>query len=400
MHGWSSEQTEEEVRKADSSLFATRIESIAMTDPFEARNIYNKNKASIDGEMQVKIEKHLMQQDSVIGTRLDADAIVQGRSPPKLPSPLGAGKGVTAIEPLTPNSPPEWLGSAITQAQEIARARAPDNPKYEDDLVARVKTEYNNVKTVKNEAERANYNTVLSRTLGIGAGGQPVKSMDEIYSDAALNQAYFALEPARQKAILAQVETNAKRDVPMTPERWDLFTKTKGMNTSDKEGFVNLDIASLDLPSRQKGELLLMQGQTKQVGQNELNLNKVLSYVRPMLNSAQVGSSTTDKTKADQYNLFLGAFQDQVQAFENEKKRLPSEEEAKKMASRLLVDQNSEGRWFAGLRGYPAGRVFEATVPADDARKIEERIKARGGDATEDLVRRVWILQKYGTSAK
>ncbi len=401
LHGWSKEQEDEELKKADSSLFATRIESIAMTDPFEARRIYDKNKDQIDGEMQVKIEKHLMQQDSVIGTRLDADAIVQGRTAPKMPAPLGGGKGITAIEPLTPDSPPEWLGTAINQAQAVARARAPDNPKYEDDLVARVRTEYNNVKTIKNEADRANYNTVLSRALGIGGNGAgPVKSMDEIYGDAALNQAYFALPPARQNAILKQVETNAKRDVPLTPDRMNLFTQLKGMAVSDKEGFANLDLASADLPARQKGELLLQQTKIKQTGQQELGLNKVLSYVRPLLNAAQVGSSTTDKVKADQYNLFLGAFQDQVQAFENEKKRLPSEKEAKEMASRLLVDQNSEGRWFAGVRGYLQGRVFEATVPADDARKIEERIKDRGGTPTDELVRRVWILQKYGTSPK
>src|SRR6185369_18019282 len=102
---------------------------------------------------------------------------------------------------LTPNSPTEWLGAAITQAQEVARARAPNNPKYEDDLVARVRTEYSNVKTIKNEAERANYNLVLGNVLGIGNNGAgPVKSMDAIYGDANLNQAYFALDPPRQKA--------------------------------------------------------------------------------------------------------------------------------------------------------------------------------------------------------
>ncbi len=395
--GYAAGQTKrEELKKADSSLVATRIESIAMTDPFEARRIYDKNKSQIDGEMQVKIEKHLMQQDSVVGTRLDADAIVQGRAAPKMPASLGGGKGITAIEPLTPDSPPEWLGTAVNQAQAVARARAPDNPKYEDDLVARVRTEYNNVKTIKNEAERANYNTVAGRVLGIGAAGQgPVKSMDEIYGDAGLNQAYFALQPARQKAILDQVERNAKRDVPMTPERWSLFKQVQGMNISDKEGFANLDITALDLPQREKGELLLAQSKTKQVGQNELNLNKVLSYVRPLLNAAQVGTSRDDKTKADQYNLFLGAFQDQVQAFENEKKRLPSEKEAKEMASRLLVDQNANGPWFfPGTRGYPTGRVFESTVPVDDARKIDKFLRDQGENPTAEDIRRFWILKK------
>ncbi len=401
LHGWSKEQEDEELKKADSSLFATRIESIAMTDPFEARRIYDKNKDQIDGEMQVKIEKHLMQQDSVIGTRLDADAIVQGRAAPKMPAPLGGGKGITAIEPLTPDSPPEWLGTAINQAQAVARARAPDNPKYEDDLVARVRTEYQNVKTIKNEAERANYNTVLSAALGIGTAGKgPIKSMDEIYGDAALNQAYFAMQPARQNAILKQVESNAKRDVPMTPERWNTYTQIKGMNTTDKEGFANLDLAAVDLPARQKGELLLMQAKTKQVGQNELNLQKTLSYVRPLLNAAQVETSKDDKTKADQYNLFVGAFQDQVELFEQKNKRIPSEKEAKEMASRLLVDQNSAGYYFAGTRGLPKGRLFEVTVPADDARAIEKTITDQGGTPTDELVRRVWILKKSRSGAQ
>ncbi len=401
LHGWSKEQEDEELKKADSSLFATRIESIAMTDPFEARRIYDKNKDQIDGEMQVKIEKHLMRQDVAIGTRLDEEALVQGRAPPRLPKPLAGGAGITAIEPLTPDSSPGWLSAATTQAQAIARARAPDNPEYEETLVKRVNTQYNNVKRIKNDAELANYNTVSSRVLGLGGNGAgPIKSMDEIFNDVALNDAFYSISPARQKSIMSQVERNSKADVPMTPERWNLFTQAKGIALKDKEEFANLDIAAMDLPNRQKGELTLMQTKIKQVGQNELNLNKVLSYVRPLLNAAQVGSSTTDKTKADQYNLFLGAFQDQVQAFENEKKRLPSEKEAKEMASRLLVDQNSEGRWFAGVRGYPQGRVFEATVPADDARAIEQRIKDRGGTPTDELVRRVWILQKYGTSAK
>lgn len=394
LHNWNEEQETEALNKADSALWGSRIESIALTDPFRAKEIYDKNKDSIDGDMQVKIEKHLQQQFNSVGTRIDADDIAAGRTARQLPAPLNGAKGITAGEPLTPDSPTSWLASGIEMAKEVARARQPDNPKYEDDLVNRVKTEYNNVMTIKNEAERANYNAVLGATLGTTRNGTPIKSMDEIYNDQALNSAYYALPPARQKAIDSQVLQNAKRDVPLTPGRYNAYIAMKGLATTDKQAFADADLAALDLPAKQKGELLLMQGKIKESGQKELQVNRVLSYVRPQLQAAGVGPSSSDTVKAGQYNLFVGAFQDQIANFEQEKKRLPTEKETQEITSKLLVEQNSDSWFSKNVYTQSRGRLFEVTVPEQESVRIKNFLEKKGENPTPERIRRFYIDTK------
>lgn len=521
VHGWSDAEKSLKMQEQVSNLWAARIESIAQTNPFLARDLYVKNKDSIDGLTQMKIEKHLQQQYVAVATRTRADQIVNGTLPSEIrvnaakagnfwgdpnaadfreknlttielssgkkvevnkqaaPSFQGflneleeRGYDIKAIggyskrniagtntlsqhaygnaidinpdnnpvkyngqvvtdlppeigqlaakyglswggnwtgskrdpmhfewsgrttEPLTPNVESGWLERGVRLAKEVARIDAPDDPRYEDTLIARVKAEYNNVKTVTKEAETANFNTVQAAVLGV-ANNQPMTSVDGILGNSVLSQAFFALPDTRQKAVLNQIEKNAKADVPLTGPRYARFQELMGKSVTAPDEFMKIVAGDEDLPRTLQSQIFAKQRSMQGKLQDTTKLNSALTSVRSMLNDAGIVSSRTDQSKAKAYDQFVGSFNDALTAEEAQTKKFPNEARQREIASKLIREMAPEGLMQRfGLSTPP--RMFEKAVPEADATTIKDAfLKAQGRQPTDDEVRRIYVMKNY-----
>lgn len=495
--GWSPEVTSVKRMQAVSKAWSQRLDTIAMTDPFRAQDLYEKNKGQIaDPQVRMHIEKNLIQQYNSVGTRFDADSIANGTPfkgfprvgggtyreaiasieegkagyqsiGPVIPSGRYAGDqalgryqvmgknlpewskevfgrevskeeflaseeiqdklfdakfgqlvekygnpidaasawftgrplkqaiaegakdvnigvqeyarrfsnalGPDAAGPLTTESGPDWLKKAIDRAKAIAQVRAPDNPAYEDMLVARVKNEYNNVKTVKNSVDTANYFTMVGALMKVDDTGKPaINNMSQIMDDPTLNAAFNALPPPRQKAVMAQVERNAKADVPLNDQRLQRFNEVMGLKVTAPEQFRELDVMSEDLPRSMKNQLFAAQRAQQKNEITDPGFQRAIHSVQGLLNDADVGQSASDKTRNARYNQFIGAFQVKREEWFKEKGKYPEIEDNRKIAAQLLTDTERPGRFF-GTNTMPQ---FE--VPEFEVAKIREAFKAKG----------------------
>lgn len=493
--GWTPEQKEVQKHAVVSKTWQSRLDTIAMTDPFRAKDLYEKNKDKIlDPVTRMHIEQTLLRQYNNVGTRYDADSIVNGTGFRAFPNIGGAthrdaigaiessgrydaqgpivtkgsfagqrgigkyqviegnvgpwteevlGKAMTpeqfrkdpdaqdavfdakfgqllkkygnpqdaasawhsgrplaeaikagatdqytrtedyvkrftaalgtgAAQPLTTESGPEWLKGALERAKAIAQARALDNPAYEDTLVSRVKSEYSNVKTVKNAVDIENFMNVQQALIEQKDGKPVVTTVSQLLDNPALNQAYNALNPAKQKQVISQIERNAKADVPLTSERWNRFQELKGIAVNDPKAFMNVEVGAEDLPRTLQGQLFTQQRGMQKNLQDTTRLTRAINTVTPMLNDAGIVRSRTDAGKAATYNQFVGAYQTELENWEKQNQKFPNEKEQMQLAAKLLRETNPD-RWFF----QSAQRGFE--IPETNRIEIVEAFTKRYG---------------------
>lgn len=496
--GWTPDEVKVKREAATSKVWQSRLDTIAMTDPFRAKNLYDKNKDSIlDPVTRMHIEQNLLRQYNNVGTRYDADSIANGTSFRNFPNidggthreaigaiesggrydaqgPVvargtfagqrGVGKyqvmegnvgpwtkevlgkemtpeefrndktaqdsvfdakfgqlvtkygnpqdaaaawhsgrslaeatkagatdgftktedyvkrfsaalGTGAAQPLTTESDAGWLKGAIDRAKAIAQARAPDNPAYEDTLVSRVKTEYNNVRTVKNAVDTENFMSVQGALNELGENGKPkITDSSQIFSNPGLNKAYNELPATRQKQILAGIEKNAKADVPLNDERLHRFNEVMGTAKTDPDEFMKIVPSDEDIPFSLKKQIYTAQRNMQGNKDTDPGFQRALSSVHGMLNDSDIGASMSDKAKNTRYNQFVGAFQTARQQWMTDNNgKIPTREDNSKIAAGLLTDVERPGRYF-GTNTTPA---FE--VPAFEEAKIIEAYKTKLG---------------------
>jgi hypothetical protein len=102
--GLPPDQKKLHLDNAVSKAWGTRLQTIAMTDPFRAKELYDKNKESITNpETRLAIEHNIQNQYNSVGTRLDAHAIEQGAPFKDFPSIGGTTRreAIAALKPLS-----------------------------------------------------------------------------------------------------------------------------------------------------------------------------------------------------------------------------------------------------------------------------------------------------------
>lgn len=496
--GWTPEETKVKREAVASKVYQSRIDTIAMTDPFRARDIYQANKEQIlDPATRMHIEGNLLRQYNNVGTRYDADSIVNGTGFKNFPDIGGAthrdaiaavesggrydvegpivtkgrfsgqrgigkyqmmednvrdwtkevlGKSLSPAEfkadkeaqdavfdakfgqlfekygnfqdaasawhsgrslaeaikagvsdgysrtedyvkrataalgtgatgPLTTESDAGWLKGAIDRAKAIAQARAPDNPQYEDTLITRVKSEYSNVKTVKNAVDTENFMNVQQALNQVTEAGQPaITNPSQLLDNPSLNASFNALNPVKQKQILAQIERNARADVPLTNERQDRFEELWGMSNTDPAKFRELVVGEEDLPRAQRNRLFMRQQALVKNELNDSGFQRSLGSLAGMLNDAGIAPSITDKSRNALYNQFVGAFQtSREQWMKDNGGKTPTVEDNKRLAAALMTNAERPGRFF----GTNTLQQFE--VPSYEETKILEAYQTKLG---------------------
>lgn len=315
--------------------------------------------------------------DPTSGLPAEAPTKVPGTEEPLVKvaeNPEATGKDV--LPPLSADSGSDWLEKALDRGRDWARQVAPNNPKFEDTLLARIETEYNRVKRVRSQAETQNYNTIMTAVMG-DFGEKMVRSPDAILSNPQLNDAFGRLPPPKQLAIQNQIKKNAAADVPLTPERYGRFQEIMGMRVTDPSKFAEVVPGEQDIPRTLQSQIFTAQRQNAGKLQDTTRVNAALRTVGPMLGEAGVIPDRSDEGKMATYNQFVGAFDVKLKEWETEKKKFPSEAEQRQIAAGLLTEV--EKNWFTANR-----RAFEppSSWPGPDGKSYtidewKEKFKQR-----------------------
>jgi hypothetical protein len=367
-HGGSEATADEKALEVSSDIYARKIQSLAISDPDEARAFYERHRDDINQKTQYGIEKTLQTADTNVGTKKIANDIVNGR--------------VKDIEPLTPDAGNDWLLKAQLTAKRIAaQDQYKNNPGFELQLENKISSEYNMVKKGQREFERGNLNT-LREVINGSTQSPKITSEDAIHSNPALEEVWQQVSkdnPAAIPQLRSLIQKNTKDDVPLTQARVDTFNQIMGMKETDPEGFLMVVPKEKDLTFQQQNQVFTAQRSYK--GQIEANSQFNKARTNPLvveqLGGAEIFPSRTDKAKTEQYNQFMGAYKAELEsAAAANNGKYPNSDEQGKIAARLLRQTERPGMF--GWHGFGFGSDEPAfKIPDDTRQEIIKNFKAR-----------------------
>lgn len=275
------------------------------------------------------------------------------------------------IDPRTKNDyvSPDALGKALSQVDAYAEKRFPNDPGrqavYRDQLTSEIQRKYSTDKKVLTEQRNARSAIVMSELVPEDGKDAPTH-LEQLSMNAQL--AYQDMDWLQRKRVDSQLQANARRDVPVTPDVLKKYAEIKGLRTTNPDAFQNLDVADSGLPRAMQKEMINLQLSDAKKLNDTTRINAALRTVAPMLNDSGIYASRTDTDTNAKYNQFVGAFDQKLSEFEKEKQKFPNEEEQRQIAAGLLGTVAGSG-WFktdvGGRQGFEVPSQFKSQVVPD-----------------------------------
>jgi hypothetical protein len=295
-----------------------------------------------------------------------------------------AKMGEGAVGGLTVDSGAAKLDDLVNAGKAmVAGAPIPEETRQrtEDAVVARIKTNYNYVKTVSREAAQANWNQASLLTLGGMTGPKNIEEFDALDPNAKTLR--MSLSGPQQKALQSAFNQNAKADHPYTLETEQRFFELRGQALSSdaktRQEFAEADVMNEEIPRARRAALAKMQQEMKKDEEGKTHLRAALGVVSSTLGAAGITPSGNKK----RYDEFVGRFDDQLRLFlQDSKGKSPTEEETRKIAAGLLNKVVTSPGYLWDTKE----RLFEAPVPEAEAAKY----KAKFPNATPEEIRKAY----------
>ena len=268
-------------------------------------------------------------------------------------------------------------------AGQLAEARAKANgwstaeqETYLETLTSRISQNASvQMKDFRSQVQ-AQRNTLDDTLFKVGQNGRPPTSVEEAtainpnfqqtWNDAAL------VNPGLTKHIQDTFRYNARLDVPLTKERYDRWDQLRGEALTEPDKFSQESLENADLPRAQYSQLHEMQLKAQK---QQLDTTKLNGALRTLGNAGLVPqSSQTDEAKKGLHQQFVGALQQKLDDFVQEKKRYPNENELMTIGSTL--NNEISGSWFPNKNETFWDRPAY-NVPSRRANSIIEEFKQR-----------------------
>lgn len=281
---------------------------------------------------------------------------------------------------LTPNTTPGQLNEMLNQAEVRAEATMPGNEEYARTVKSHVQTYYGAVKKQAEDIRNIYKQDFAKKLEPTSAGGKGAITLDQLVEgDPKKLEAWYQLEPRERDAYRGAMEKNAAgRDVKWSPERSARANELFGMADTNPEAFRKVVIANEDLPMLGEAGILALQKKQRELNapvetaaaaarMTETAFTHVRTMVAPLgiTNAPKVGEDTESNRKS---NMFVGAFNRDVEAFYKREKRAPNATESRELASNLIrVQQESSWRNWTNEE-----RLFEITVPDSYVASMKE----------------------------
>lgn len=369
--GWSKEQTDEQVYKAKSSLIAARISGLARTNPEEAKALLERDRTQIAEKDFERTDKAVQTQLRTTGARNISDE-------------------VNADLKSDPTGGKKPLQERLDEAQAKAEKIAPEDSIFQDYVRARVITDVNQAKRVKQDFDQNNKNTIYGSLNGNGMpDGKLPTTVEELTATPENLAAWNASDEKFHRSVLSALQKNAKDDVVMNQQRFNRWNELKGLSQTDPKAFLGVDITNEDLPRSTKKEFINQQLSMKNKAESDPRVTHALQVLRPMTTAA--GVTPSDK---EGYNQFVGSLQDAMDQFQKDNKKLPKASEINEMGARLLQQKAGTGWFGSNVSAVP---LFQAPVPSAIANriKLDPFWEEHGRVPTDADIQRIYTREQY-----
>lgn len=368
LHGWSDEQTDQEVKREISTTRAMQVQGLARTDPVKALEMFDKYKDTMTAKDAYNTEQVVQRQSYTTGARIIAGNINKDLYDPD----------------KAPDAKERPLSDRVAEGRDLARQQRPDDPLYEDYVTKAIESNYNNYKQIKNQDNEAARQTVEGALLGLNnPQGKVPSTMDELRADPAAATAFDRMKPMQQRAVLKTLAQNSKGDVTETPERRERYHELLGMSQTAPAEFLDQNMSAEDIPAKWKTELYKDQ---LKIQKGQAGDPRVAAAMQQLEGSLR-GAGITPQTK-DEYNKYKGALMGSMQAFRDEYKKPPSADDIQRMGARLLQDKAT--RWWQF-----SDKNYAVSIPDDVANEIKKDAYWQGAQPTDEQVRSFYMREQF-----
>jgi hypothetical protein len=220
---------------------------------------------------------------------------------------------------------------------------------------------------------------------------------------------WISLEPDQQRAFRAQLDANVRgKDNPPNPA---LYAELSRQMADDPSAFVKRDLVPLasQLPKEDWKHFQNLQASVSRkdaaAAEKQITVSHAMQVSDALLKSAGIylgfidnkGKMLNDKGYKDFVASYQAQLLKEVDQFQNDNKRRPTDDDLNKMADRLLLQGRfrgtgifSEDRAVAFQRqvgeGSPQFHLRYGDIPADRRQAMESQLKARGLPADKTSV--------------
>lgn len=295
------------------------------------------------------------------------------------------------------------LKEAQEQAQRQAEALLPES-KYgsyavtlRDQATQSVATRYNVTRGQQRDIDLQNSKVLLGALYG--DEDTPVRSVEELMTKPEAKKAYDELvksDPSWAKKVPQYIQQMNRLDANNDTEaRAQKYQELSGMMALDPQAFMKENLVEADLTNRARNELLKEQKKMKATAEADPAIKTAMNdLISRGLFKDVPGFKTSNTTTARQ---FAGQLYLEMKAFQRQTGKEPDNEWVQKKATELLKVQAATG--LAAWNPFANDvRAFQVQPPADEKKKIEEALAAKGYPVTPDLVQYYWRKKSEGAN--
>jgi hypothetical protein len=386
--GWTDEQIELTKKDAVSTGYANRVMAIAKTNAPRAQRMLDEavEKGMITENTANKLQATVQTQFRDQGSRFISDKVLGDRR-----------NGDEENKPVQ-----EYIDAAMEEAKKYAVK----DPLFPDYVRSRVVADYNRQRAVETDADNMNTRTIGQALVKANGEGNLPTSLEELKAinpDVSKAWDEMGRNPAKQQAVLKQLEQNAKGvNIPTTPENMQMFHTYRGqaMAGTDEEraAFMAHDFGTeAKMTLTQRNGLMTMQDQMKHQAAisaaSDPRTSRALSMLKPDLVVAGIDPRGGDDNRKDYYS-FVGGLQDQLDQYgKDHPGKLPSREEIRTMGSQLMQEQvTSKGIFWDSKEP-----MYKLTVPEEEAARIkaDPYWAKRNVTPNEGMIARIYRAEQF-----
>lgn len=303
---WPKEYADTQKAKATSQIHASVIESMIMDGhDMDAQTYYKHVKDSLDPATNKRIQ-------------------------PKLESATTDGKAFRAVDEIWQQKGPKGINDPVKtfDMEAVVRDKFKDDPSAQKAAIAEIRSRAQSFNAQQQEVTNSNISEVL-KNFDAGMTPMSVRKTRE----------FQELNGKDQDTIINHMNAITKTDKDaLTPESAQMVDAIKGLSISDPVAFSNLNVGTLvgKIPNAQVQNVIDMKVNVERTADRAARVNTYLSdrSIRAVLDSADV-TRPGKKPDGDDYNAFVSKFSDGIEQFQQEYKRAPKPEEARKIAAQL-----------------------------------------------------------------
>jgi hypothetical protein len=364
-NNWSQPQLDDWTFKQTSAQRKAQITQVAQKDPQLAMTMLDEHKTDMRQEDYDATANVVKAQNRAVGSAVLSNQIYDPKKP---------------------------LAVMEQEVKDASPTLAHDDPLFEKDAVATLRTKYNQDRFATQREDDTNKQTVLE-----AIGSNQYKDVREMRADPQLAAAIDALPPSQFKNGL-QGQLNSHWDQQNKNTNEANYHELLFQAGTDPQAFLKRDdMYSLQMSDSQRSQLLSKRAQLIKAPIDDPHITQALTQMRNTHGSEldALGIRLRTVGNADEYDRYGGALQQAVDAFIEVNKRPPSPKEVSEDIGPQVIRQVAQPR-LGGWFGTSHTPVYDLPVPDEVKQSLVKDAQEQGIDApTEEEMRQAYLREQF-----